>query len=331
MTKATLEKKLILNELTNINNASGYLILKSSETITLDTVRAVVFREARGLMAGVKDEVLSFDIISNKKLGKAESCEIPFSFNASGFGMNAYVGKNVSFSYSVEIQIDVGNEDVEKLKRSLFSKLKSFVTADYTIKISEYFKLGNISSRYQVVEEEVEFGIHLSWVLILLTVLFFGCIYFSIMQEFNSVYIFSGIALSVLIGYLILNYIEKSLGGISMKTINVSDGFVCKLMDTNKFNLLDTILYYEIIEKVIDNRGTSTSEYTEVIYSSPKRELTNIQSSPELKFLYPQRNGLHSCDYGYASLLWKMKLEGKYLGLRIKYSCIFNVDSMYDE
>ena len=130
MTKAVIEKEIFINETIDNENTSGYLTIKSSETITLDKIIGVVYFEVRGRMSSHKDEILSFEIFNNKKLIKNEPYRIPFTFNSSDFETNSYNGKNVSFSYNFEVQIDVNDNDIERLEKSIFSKVKSFVTSD---------------------------------------------------------------------------------------------------------------------------------------------------------------------------------------------------------
>jgi hypothetical protein len=110
-----------------------------------------------------------------------------------------------------------------------------------------------------------------------------------------------------------------------METLKDEDAFICKILKTRKFNLMSPYIYYEIIEKVIDKRGTSSSTYTETLFTSERQKLQNFKSSPELKFSYPKKNGLNSFKYGDASIFWQMKLEGNYMGLTLKYKCIFKV------
>ncbi|PKH52667.1 hypothetical protein CXF68_19030 [Tenacibaculum sp. Bg11-29] len=326
MTKAIIEKEIFINEVVNDNNTSGYLTIKSYETITLDKIMGVIFLEARGRMSSYKDEVLSFKISDKKELIKNESSKIPFTFNSSNFEINSYNGKNVSFSYNLEIQIDVNDNDLERLEKNIFSQIKSFITSDYTIKISKYFKIENLNINYQVVETETDFNIQTNLIVGLFTLLIFGSTYAYLIPEFNPFYIILGIACTILLTYLITKYIGSSLGTISMKTLKDENAFICKILKTKKFNLIKPSLYYVIIEKVIDNRGTSSSTYTETIFTSEKKKLENFKSSPEIKFLYPNKNGLQSYEYKDASILWQMKLEGKYLGLMLKYKCTFRVE-----
>ncbi|WP_298781936.1 hypothetical protein [uncultured Polaribacter sp.] len=325
MTEAIIEKEIFINEVTNHVNTSGYLIIKSSETITLDKITGIVFLEARGRMSSYKNKILSFEVSNTKKLIQNESYKIPFTFDSSVFEINSYNGKNVSFSYNFEIQIDVNDNDIEKIEKSIFSKIKSIVTSNHTIKISEYLKVENLKFKYQIVETKNDFNIQPNKIIGLFILLILGATYAVLVPEFNFWHIIIGVVFTVLLIYLITKHIGSSLGTISMKTIKDENAFICKILKTRKFNLVKPYLYYVIIEKVIDKRGTSTSTYTETIFTSEKKKLEKFKSSPEIKFLYPNKNGLQSYEYSDASIIWQMRLEGKYLGLTLKYKCIFKV------
>ena len=325
MTKATLEKEIFIDKVNNGKIISGYLMIKSSETITLDKIKGVIFLETRGRMSSHKDEILSIQIQQNKIITENETYKIPFTFNSSNFEINSYVGKNVSFSYNLEIQIDVNNEDIKKMERSLFSKVMSFVTSDYSIITSEYFELENLNLKYQVVETKTDFTIQPNLIVSIIISLIFVSVYIYIIPEFIIWYIILGIASIILLLYLVTKYIENMLGAISMETLKDEDAFICKILKTRKFNLMNPYLYYEIIEEVVDNRGTSPSTYTETLYTSEKLKLQNFKSNPSLKFLFPKRNGLYSLEYSDVSIFWQMKLKGKYMGLTLSYKCIFKV------
>lgn len=325
MTKAKIEKELFINEDSNDGSTSGYLRIKSSETVTLDYIKGIVFLEGRGRMSSFKDEVLSIEISNQKELIRNESYEMPFSFNSSDFDISSYAGKNVSFSYSFEVQMDVSDDDIRRVEKGIFSKVKSFVTSAHVIKDSKYFKVENKDSNYEVVEAETKFHLRSNTVVALLTLLFVGCTIAYLMPEFNPWYIVLGVVSTILLAFLITKIIGSSLGVISMKTMKDEYGFICKLVKTRKFELVNPSLYYDVIERVVDNRGTSSSTSTASIYTSEKKKFDNFRSSPEVKFSYPKRHGLHSFKYKDASILWQMNLQGHYFGLTLKYQCTFTV------
>jgi hypothetical protein len=326
MKKATLEKEIFIDKVNNGKIISGYLTINSSETIAFDNIKGVVFLEARGRMSSYKKEIFSLEIKQNTILTKNKSYRIPLTFDSSNFEINSYLGKNVSFSYILEIHIDVNRDDIEKLERNLFSKVKSFVTSNYTIKTSEYFEIENLNLKYQVAETKTDFTMQPNLIVSIIAFLILGSSCAYIIPEFSIWYTILGIASVVLLIHLMTKYIKNTLGTISMETLKDENSFVCKILKTREFNLMNPYIYYEIIEKVMDNRGTSSSTYTETLYTSEKLKLSDFKSSPSLKFLFPKRNGLQSFECSDASIFWQMKLSGKYMGLTLNYKCIFKVE-----
>lgn len=329
MTKTTFEKNIIIDKSTDSKIISGHIRLKSSETITIDSVNGKILFEARGRMRGYKKELMTLHIENNKVLTANQTYEIPFTFDASSFEIDSYQGKNVTFSYKIEIQIDINSNDIEKVERSVFSKVKSFVTNDYThtINASEYFDVKNATDNYHVEEATTKFIIspNLLLVIVALALVVGTYIYFN--REFNLLNIILGFISLGFIIYLTTNFIAKALGDISMQTLRSKDGFTCKLIKTRRFNLISPSIHYEITEIVVDKRGTSTSTSKETLYVSKKMKVPNFNSNPNLQFSYPETKGLQSVSCGDASILWQMKIKGSYMGLKIKYSATFNVSA----
>ncbi len=325
MTKTKLEKQIFIDEVQKNNYISGYLLLKSSETITIDSLKGVVFIETRGRMSGAKNKVLSFQILANKQIVKNELYSIPFSFDSTYFKISTYHGENVSISYNLEMHIDLISEDIEKLDRSLFSKLKSYVTSDYTIKTSTYFEVEKSNLNYQVIEEKAVFKLQPNFLIIFLLLLLYGIVYFLIIPELNVLYGIIGFITAALLVYLKMKYIGNTLGVVSMETLNGEQSFICNIIKTSKFTLSKPIVYYEVIEKVIDRRGTSSTVYEESLYTSEAQRLSKIKMHSSLRFTFPNRIGLHSIDYNDVAIYWKMNLKGEYLGFTLKYHCVFKV------
>ncbi|MFK8054868.1 MAG: hypothetical protein AB8F78_02010 [Saprospiraceae bacterium] len=326
MSRATLEKEIFLDEANGNGLSTGYLMLNSSETITLDNIKGAISSEARGKMSGHKEETLLFDIQENVKITAGEPSKTPFTFDLSNLELASYIGKNVSISTVLEIQIDVNDDDIDKLKKGLFSRLKSLVTSDYTIKVAKPLDLQIPSTKYQVIETSSDLLIQPNIIISIIIAFAFGISYAVTIPEFNIGYVMLGIASTLLLIYLASTLFGKILGAISMKIFNDNDAFTCKVQTSNKFNLSNISMHYEIIEKVIDRRGTSSSTYTETIYTSKKQKIANYRSNPSLTFPFPKRMGIHSLEYGNASIYWKMYLKGTYLGLEFKYIGKFQVE-----
>jgi hypothetical protein len=124
-------------------------------------------------------------------------------------------------------------------------------------------------------------------------------------------------------------YVESALGKVTMETLQDEEAFLCTIKKTKNFNLANQYLYYRIIEKVVDDRGTSSSTYTSTLYTSEKKKLTNHRDYAQLKFEYPTSRNWHSneLEIGGVEIYWEMHLVGTtYLGFVLKYTTGFFVE-----
>ena len=135
-----LNAKIITSATDNLNEFKGILTVNPQENLRIDHIDGIVYLEIRGRLVSQKQQVISFNIDSNKIVSKGPTYEIPFSFILDKKSIPSYSGKNVSFSYKCEAQIFVNREDLEKLDRNILTRVKSFITADYSTKVSCYFK-----------------------------------------------------------------------------------------------------------------------------------------------------------------------------------------------
>ena len=84
-------------------------------------------------------------------------------------------------------------------------------------------------------------------------------------------------------------------------------------------------VWYEVTEKVVDNRGTSTQTYHKNLYTSEKREVSHLTGTPQVSFSFP----LHAPatqSFGDASIYWQLKIRAhSNLGIPFTLSAPFEV------
>lgn len=318
---------IVFNEVDTKNTKTGYLSIKSTESLHIDRIKGHVFFEVRGRMTGEKKSIVSVKIDNPPIIKKNEVYEVPFTIELPDDLRTPYKGTNVKMSYSLQVQVFVNDNDMDKLDKSTFSKLKSFLTSDDSLKFTEYFEIKSLLKKgYKVEEVKSIFKIEPNLMIGIFLVILFGGIYFLFLQSFSSFYIFLGLFAVAVLTFLITRYIGSTLGEVSMEALNDDDVFLCKIRKTRKFNLTQQECYYEVIEKVVDKRGTSSSTYTEILHTSSFKELRKFKRTADLKFNYPIGLNLHSFKYKDVAVMWKMNLEGRYLGLKLKYKCEFMVE-----
>lgn len=326
MSKAVLEKEIVLESSTNNYDISGYLYVKSSETIDIDVIGGIVYFEARGRMASMKREHLKFRISDRKTLEANVPYKIPFSFTLDNVAIGTYKGKNVDFTYRCEARIHIEDDDIGKVDRSFFSKVKSFVTSDDSLKDSAYFYVGDTTSTYQVEEATRTLNFKTNIVISIIIAVLFAGIYLFLIPEYNIGYIALGLVILILILIVTKMYMKNALGDVTMETLPDEDAFLCTIKKTRKFNLANQYLYYKIVEEVVDDRGTSSSTYRSTLHTSEKKKLANHRGHTELKFTYPTSYNWHSNELGDVEIYWEMYLVGTtYLGFTLKYTSMFFV------
>lgn len=328
MGKGILNTTIFFDESSDKNIKSGYVTITASESITVDEITAIVFLEKRGRMASEKIHVVSLNLESKKKLYREEAYKIPFSLSLPDDILESYKGVNVDFSYKLEIQVFVSEDDLDKLEQGIFSKFKSFITSDDSLRFSEYFDVKNKEGAYKVKTAKtilkldgnnfIKFGVLLFVVL--------GFAFF--IEELNLFYFLMGIASVIALVFITTNYIKNILGEVSMEIRDDDEVFLCKIKKTRNFNLTNQKCFYEIIERVIDDRGTTSSTYTERLYASEVKELRKFSRTSDLQFKYPDVAGLYSFNSNNAAVLWKMNVEGKFFGVKLNYQCDFLVEKV---
>ena len=326
MSNSVLKTDIIIPENQQGREISGHILVKSNETIGLDFIEGSVYFESRGRMSGERIEISTFNILKQKQILKNETYEFPFTFSLDN-KYNSYKGKNVSLSYNFKVKISVNNDDYDKLDRSFFSKAVSFITSDKSLKIEKQFQVNSEDSKYQIVEEKLKFKLTNNLVLGLLILFSIAgsIMYYLRDKEFNALYIVGGVVTVILLNYLMKRYINELLGEVTLKTLK-DDGeyFLCSISKKRRFNLVNQKVFFEIIERVVDKRGTSSSTYTEILYTSPKQAVSGLSTGQNIRFKYPNKKGLETMVFGDVEILWRMNLEGQfYYGLVLKYEVYF--------
>lgn len=329
MSKAVLEKEIVIESSSDNYDISGYLYVKSSETIDVDVIGGIVYFVARGRMASKEREHMSFRISNRKTLEANVSYKIPFSFELGNVKIGTYKGKNVDFTYRCEARIHVEDDDIGKVDRSFFSKVKSFVTSDDSLKASAYFYVEDTTSTYQVEEATRTLNFKTNIIISIIIAVLFAGIYLFLIPEYNIGYIALGLVILILILIVTKMYMNNALGDVTMETLPDEEAFLCTIKKTKSFNLANQYLYYKIIEKVVDDRGTSSSTYRSTLYTSEKKKLVNHREYAQLKFTYPTSRNWHSNELGIGGveIYWEMHLVGTtYLGFVLKYTSMFFVE-----
>lgn len=319
-----LNAKITTSSTDNTNEYEGVLVINSEESLKIDRINGIVYLEIRGRLVSKKEQVISFNIDSNNIISKGETYEIPFSFILDKKTVQSYSGKNVSFSYKCEAQIFVNEDDLEKLDRSVLTRVKSFITADYSTKVSCYFEKKGEENNYKVDEKHGQFKLEfnpsaiLFGILIIVAIYILSIITFSF--EFNGFHILPLVIAVILYCYIDYRMKSKKIGNISLSTRNEEHGFNCIIKPARNFSLKSAKIHYQIEEEVVDRRGTSSSTYTETIFKSPIK-LLKTRGTSEIEFEFPTNQQPTSLEYGDVTIYWELVITGIHSGIKEKLKC----------
>ena len=304
---------------------TGYVTIKPDFTTKFDKISVRILYEVRGMMVASQKEIMVIELLENKTIHENEFLEIPFSFEVPETITDTYKGKNATFTYSCEARITVNSEDFKNYNYSLLSKLKYYLTENNIISASTPFEVFRPTLKYKVYEGKAKMELESFYLIgILAVILLAGIFTFSLMQLLViQIILASTILLFILIG--IGFYFYYLLGTVHIEILQAEDGFICKVNKSRNYKLSNQKVYFQIVEKVIDRRSTSSSSNNELIYHSETKEFTKLQEIPELKFNYPPGNNWASIVQGDASIVWIMNLEGKIMTIPFNHKCMFHV------
>ena len=327
MSSSTLQAEVFIDEENDGTISTGYLDIVSSEDILMDEITAKIYFEARGKMRGYKNTVISFPVITEPTLIKAgEENFIPFSFEIDDL-IESYEGKNASFTYTCEVMMHVDDSDFKKLGLNFLATVKSFVTSDKRLRAQKQFEVSNYYHTYNVKEGKYDFKLKLNYKLPIIIAVILFLIYIILLPEFNLTFAILGVVLLIVITYVIHMYLEDAFGRLVMELADEDEeNFRCTIEKTRKFNLEEQHVYYEVIEEVVDNRGTKSSTNRQRLYASFRKELTKFKKNTAFTFPYPSNLSYATMEVKDVKIFWRMCVTGITSGgLKLKYTAEFEV------
>jgi len=317
---AILKNELFLENFKPNVYTKGHVLFQSSEDFRIKDISGAIYIETRGKTSTRNNQIGKITIDNPGVIYKNELKMISFSFKLPENHISSYSGKNVNLKYKCEIRIAPRESDVQVLDQNLFEKVKSYVTSDYSVKCKAYFDVDKPKGKYQVIERKSIFKLEMNFVIIGLSILIMGLAYLMLIPELNPISIFIGLVLSGVLTYAMKTYAEKIWGPVTFKNINDQDSFICQVRKSRKFNLKNQEIYYEIKERVVDDRGTSSSVYISELFTSKRIKISDNSGSKNISFDYPQMQGLESLQHHNTSIIWDMHLKGKFLGISFIYA-----------
>lgn len=345
----SIKGEFIFDELSENATMSGILVLTSKESLLLDGVDLALYLETRGRISSQRSNIFGFTIALDVHLEKNIPLEIPFQHSFNEYNFETYIGKNVSFSYSCEATLRVNEADVDKVDIGIYEKMMDFIFAESPYIISRDFELRYPNYEYQVVESSGNFDIKSGSIPAIISIIL-GVIAtlillnggfvdflnqsFKISISDSGSHFFLGVFLFLFLSfvlqgivYIFYKLFEMRLGSVQVEVLKSNNGFKCTITKPDNFKLENQQIWYDIVEVVEDNRGTSSSTYTEVVHFSPKSKISDFNMTKEVELKFPERTGLESKTLKDVNIYWELIFSGNYKGLNVEYRYKFDVET----
>ena len=258
--------------------------------------------QIEGIKTWYKNETYEYEIV-------IEIPDSPISF----------LGKNLEIIWYLVIELQLDSNTKSELRTHLLKNTKLFdLIKSYDGKIQEKQKIivSNQNSEYKTLNL-IEVNHHMTHIPILFGIFIIAgtALLYSIGTYGLLSYIAIGIGISIF-GYGIYKYMSIGLlGKIQLKITHLDkDCFNVTISPEKNYHKITGLeIFYTINEEVIDNRGTSSTTYRELIFQS-KRNILNppFQNLISKEISYPKKDLPTYFKYNSVRLFWQLHIEFKF-------------------
>ena len=291
----------------------GTLHVTVTEAIEYTQFTANLKLEARGTMRTFSKSFPSVMIDGNSRLVPGEKYDFDFSLPATE--IPSINGHNMDLVWYLVTNLSLTQESKSELRDRFVGefKLLKWINPEKGLDAKYPFRIRQMKYGVQVQAASGVLKVFKRSILFYLAILvvIFLVIFFRVPVQ-QIITVLGGIlALGVLLFYHFKRGKIKKLGKISYEiTPDENKGFSCLLRTENQSTKVKSVEFrYNIIERVVDDRGTSTTTRTNTIFAS-QPEVANLDASNEIKaYLYfPDKPLLPTCFTGSASISWELEV-----------------------
>ena len=305
------------------DKVTGDLVLTANETVNIVEIESRLLRVVRGKCGSAQKLISSSQILSSKmSVLQNEEYRFPFTVIHDS-GLESYKGKNVSIGFEIEIAIKLADEEYERLGTDFFERMKSKLLGNRPLKYTEGLILEDKNRQYFTLDEDLKLQVLPSNLLTLIfTVIVAPILYFLIPISDNFIILLI-VGICIALGLLLSKIFTKVLiGNIMCKVRNINeDGFSFTLLSNRNWRpVIESNLYYTIIEEVIDSRGTNSETYVHQLYISDKKKVRNKWPEAEIQFSYPDIGHIKTLQINNVVIRWMINLDIK-TSLGVKIEC----------
>lgn len=301
---------------------NGTINLKPKRDFGVDIMGYRLILEIKGKIQSVKRVLLQRQILTNTRFEEGKEYNFPIRiFNDT---VETYRGHHVECLLKLETYLNLDDDTHQESKdaglKARFS-VKEMIWGEQEEKIIEYLEFLPSSTVYKVLDSKIEllakgqkqaFGYGFG----MLVIMFIG-VAWGLYTWYHGL-LGLAIALSVLVLYHLIQ--NQIIGRLSVQLQNQEGYFTAKISSSTRWqNIRNVEAYYQIMEQVVDKRGTSTSTYTKAIYKSESSTINFPKYTPTVKLKFPEKKPM-TMKYGDFSIYWELvlRVQTSY-GIRFKY------------
>lgn len=283
---------------------SGELVIFPRKDLDVRRMGYQVILETRGKVGVYQEVISSNNLVSDEVLNKFEKYKFPIQFVNHTY--ETYKGYNTSFLIKIEPYTELN------ISQSLASK------------IGAIFKRKNDNAQYlNFISDEPSFKIqkqilYLDPLVRIFEPLFFGAICCAFLFSFHVLMgaILTGTYFFVALIYIIYG---KSIGNIELELTDTTDDISIALRQDKHWRPIRKVMVvYEVVEEVIDTRGTSDQTYSHTIYESEEKEFQQPVNIVRTSFPYPPTGTPPTMQLKDSRIYWRFE-SYIYTNLGVRY------------
>lgn len=272
----------------------GEIIIRPKENLDIYQFGFELIMEGRGRTSVITKVASKKKLLGKKTLLKGE--EYQFDIEIIGALPGSYYGKNIKFNWKVKTYIALQNSSYQELRKELIKgfKLQSafnpdkFLSEEFDLTINQSSQPFTVINKPQPLKSSGCFH----WVIFILGTF----IPFLILHKQNhpSTFLIAGcISFTIFILFILPHYYKKSvIGQIDFNVENMEDDSFLMSFNFTKNNkrIKKVDVHYLVVEKVIDNRGTSSTTHKHTIYKSENQQKKHPSKTEDFIFKFPEKN-----------------------------------------
>jgi len=296
---------------------TGTITIQALKDFSFDSFSVSLNKRIKGQLSTPDKRSYGNTFLENDqhwKAGKTYEYDIEIQIPEDAF---SYSGENLEIIWSIELELDPNDETTSMLRKEFLTSIEfhNLFKSFRNFKHEYYINIKSIEREYKILPEinslENDNRIH---ILLGLAILIGSACFFKFSESgFPFGFILAGIGLYILYKNIYHAISVGKLGELKYcsETIN-ENNFKLKLIIPKNHRSIKNLNYYcSIIEKVTDNRGTTTKTHTETIHKSTENNLKQtIKKENELIVPYPNNKNLPiTLNILDAQIIWNVSLQ----------------------